>query len=80
MNEVNRDRGWRQNLGGEVVDDAASVGGVERGYPDFQLRKPDPLLRIDQRVAIQVAQLIESQEEEALEWIESVSEFDTSRP
>ncbi len=48
-----------------------------RGLRELRLVVPDPRLRsVRRRVASQVASLIRSSENEALSWIEAVSEFD----
>ena len=48
-----------------------------RGLRELRLVIPDPRLRsIRRRVAVQVAGLDRSGEDEALRWIEAVSEFD----
>jgi hypothetical protein len=49
----------------------------KRGLRELRLIVPDSRLRsIRRRVAAQVARLVRSREEEALSWIEAVSEFD----
>jgi len=48
-----------------------------RGLRELRLVVPDPRLRsVRKRVAAQVAALNRRDEEEALKWIEAVSEFD----
>ena len=48
-----------------------------RGLRELRLVIPDPRLRsVRRRVADQVARLVSAEEEEALNWIEAVSEFD----
>lgn len=52
-----------------------------RGLRELRLVVPDPRLQsVRKRVAIEVAGLERSGEDEALRWIEAVSEFDTSDP
>ncbi len=48
-----------------------------QGRRELRLNVPDPRLRsVQKRVAAQVARLNRRSENEALEWIEKVSEFD----
>jgi hypothetical protein len=50
-----------------------------RGLRELRLAVPDPRLRsVRKRVAAQVAGLNRTDEQEALTWIEAVSEFDTA--
>ena len=50
----------------------------KQGLRELRLVIPDPRSRsVRRRVAAQVAQLIRNEEDEALSWIEAVSEFDT---
>jgi hypothetical protein len=52
-----------------------------QGLRQLRLDIPDPRLRsVRKRVAAQVACLDRRNEEDALEWIEQVSEFDASDP
>jgi hypothetical protein len=52
-----------------------------RGLRELRLVVPDPRLQsVRKRVAAQVARLDRSNEDEALRWIEAVSEFDTPDP
>jgi hypothetical protein len=49
-----------------------------RGLRELRLVVPDPRLRsVRKRIAAQVARLYRNNEDEALSWIETVSEFDT---
>ena len=49
----------------------------KRGLRELRLVVPDPRLRsVRRRVAAQVARLAQSSEDDALSWIEAVSEFD----
>ena len=49
----------------------------KRGLRELRLVVPDSRLQsVRRRVAAQVARLVRSREEEALSWIEAVSEFD----
>jgi Protein of unknown function (DUF3018) len=49
-----------------------------RGLRELRMVIPDPrLTSVRRRVAVQVARLIPGSEEEALSWIEAVSEFDS---
>lgn len=49
-----------------------------RGLRELRLVVPDPRLRsVRKRIAAQVARLDRNNEDEALSWIEAVSEFDT---
>ncbi len=49
-----------------------------QGRRELRLNVPDPRLRsVHKRVAAQVARLDRRSENEALEWIEEVSEFDS---
>jgi len=51
----------------------------KRGLRELRLVVPDPRLKsIRKRVAAQVAGLDRGDEDQALRWIESVSEFDTA--
>ncbi|HSC19446.1 MAG TPA: antitoxin MazE-like protein [Rhizomicrobium sp.] len=51
----------------------------KRGLRELRLVVPDPRLKsIRRRVAAQVAGLDRGDEDRALRWIESVSEFDTA--
>ena len=48
-----------------------------RGLRELRLVVPDARLRsVRRRVAVQVARLLPAHEDEALKWIEAVSEFD----
>ena len=50
----------------------------KRGLRELRLVVPDTRLQsIRRRVAAQVSRLVQSDEDEALNWIEAVSEFDT---
>jgi hypothetical protein len=50
-----------------------------RGFRELRLVVPDTRLRsVRRRIAAQVARLDRSKEEEALTWIEAVSEFDNA--
>ena len=50
----------------------------KRGLRELRIVIPDPrLASVRRRVAVQVARLIPGSEDEALSWIEAVSEFDT---
>jgi hypothetical protein len=52
-----------------------------RGLRELRLVVPDPRLQsVRNRVAAQVGRLDRDNEEDALRWIEAVSEFDTSDP
>ena len=52
-----------------------------QGRRELRLDVPDPRLRsVRKRVAAQVARLDRRNEDEALDWIEEVSEFDASDP
>jgi hypothetical protein len=52
-----------------------------QGLRELRLEVPDPRLRsVRKRVAAQVARLNRRNEEDALEWIERVSEFDAINP
>ncbi len=49
----------------------------KRGLRELRLIVPDTRLRsVRRRVAAQVSRLVQSHEDEALSWIEAVSEFD----
>jgi hypothetical protein len=49
-----------------------------RGLRELRMVIPDPrLTSVRRRVAVQVARLIPGSEEDALSWIEAVSEFDS---
>ena len=49
----------------------------KRGLRELRLVVPDTRLRsVRRRVAAQVSRLVQSDEDEALNWIEAVSEFD----
>ena len=49
----------------------------KRGLRELRLVVPDSRLRsVRRRVAAQVSRLVQSSEEDALSWIEAVSEFD----
>ena len=53
----------------------------KRGLRELRLMIPDPRLKsIRKRVAAQVIRLDHEDEERALRWIESVSEFDAVEP
>ena len=53
----------------------------KRGLRELRLVIPDPRLKsIRKRVAMQVARLDREDENRALRWIESVSEFDAAEP
>lgn len=53
----------------------------KRGLRELRLVVPDPRLNsIRKRVTAQVARLNREHENRALNWIESVSEFDTAEP
>lgn len=53
----------------------------KRGLRELRLVVPDPRARsVRRRVAAQVARLVQSDEDEALSWIEAVSEFDEPPP
>ena len=50
----------------------------KRGLRELRLVVSDPRLRsVRRRVAAQVSRLVQSREDEALSWIEAVSEFDS---
>ncbi|HEX9170928.1 MAG TPA: antitoxin MazE-like protein [Roseiarcus sp.] len=50
----------------------------KRGLRELRLVVPDSRLQsVRRRTAANVAHLIESSEEDALNWIEAISEFDT---
>ena len=50
----------------------------KRGLRELRIVIPDPrLTSVRRRVAAQVARLIPGSEDEALSWIEAVSEFDS---
>ena len=50
----------------------------KRGLRELRIVIPDPrLTSVRRRVAAQVARLIPSSEDEAMSWIEAVSEFDS---
>jgi hypothetical protein len=50
----------------------------KRGLRELRIVTPDPrLTSVRRRVAVQVARLIAGSEDEALSWIEAVSEFGT---
>ena len=50
----------------------------KRGLRELRIVLPDPrLTSVRRRVAAQVARLIPGSEDEALSWIEAVSEFDS---
>ena len=50
-----------------------------QGRRELRLDVPDPRLRsVQKRVAAQVARLNRRNEDEALDWIEEVSEFDAA--
>lgn len=52
-----------------------------QGLRELRLVVPDPRSEsVRMRVAAQVARLDHSGEVEALDWIEAVSEFDTTKP
>lgn len=52
-----------------------------QGRRELRLDVPDPRLRsVRKRVAAQVARLDQRNEDEALSWIEKVSEFDATDP
>ena len=52
-----------------------------QGLRELRLEVPDPRLRsVRKRVAAQVACLNRRNEDDALEWIERVSEFDATDP
>lgn len=52
-----------------------------RGLRELRLIVPDSRLRsVRRRVAVEVARLDREAEDEALSWIESVSEFDAADP
>jgi Protein of unknown function (DUF3018) len=52
-----------------------------RGLRELRLVVPDPRLEsVRLRIAAEVARLDHSGEDEALNWIEAVSEFDTTNP
>ena len=52
-----------------------------QGRRELRLNVPDPLLRsVRNQVAAQVARLDRRDEDEALDWIEEVSEFDATDP
>ncbi len=52
-----------------------------QGLRELRLDVPDPRLRsVRKRVAAQVAHLDRRNEDEALDWIEEVSEFDANDP
>jgi Protein of unknown function (DUF3018) len=52
-----------------------------QGLRELRLNVPDPRLRsVRKRVAAQVARLNRRNEDEALDWIEEVSEFDATNP
>jgi Protein of unknown function (DUF3018) len=51
----------------------------KRGLRELRIVIPDPrLTSVRRRVAAQIARLIPGREEEALNWIEAVSEFDAT--
>ena len=51
----------------------------KQGRRELRLDVPDPRLRsVRNRVAAEVAQLEQRNEDEALDWIEEVSEFDAT--
>jgi hypothetical protein len=53
----------------------------KRGLRELRLMVPDPRLQsVRKRVASQVIRLNRDDEDEALRWIESVSEFDARDP
>jgi hypothetical protein len=53
----------------------------QRGLRELRLVVPDPrLASVRKRIAAQVARLDRLREEEALSWIEAVSEFDAPAP
>jgi hypothetical protein len=50
----------------------------KRGLRELRIVIPDPrLTSVRRRVAAQVARIVPGQEDEALSWIEAVSEFDS---
>ena len=50
----------------------------KRGLRELRMIIADPrLTSVRRRVAVQVARLIPGREDEALSWVEAVSEFDT---
>ena len=52
-----------------------------RGLRELRLVVPDSRLRsVRRRVAAQVARLVPSCEDEAMSWLEAVSEFDAPQP
>jgi hypothetical protein len=52
-----------------------------RGLRELRLVVPDPRLQsVRKRVAAQVARLDHRSEDDALSWIEAVSEFDAANP
>jgi hypothetical protein len=52
-----------------------------RGLRELRLVVPDPrLASVRKRVAVQTGRLDQSREDEALTWIEAVSEFDALVP
>ncbi len=53
----------------------------ERGLRELRLVVPDPKLAlVRRRVAAQLGRLDQHREDEALSWIEAVSEFDAREP
>ena len=53
----------------------------KRGLRELRLVVPDPRLPfVRKRIAAQIARLDPKQEDEALRWIEEVSEFDNPDP
>jgi len=53
----------------------------KRGLRELRLAVPDPRLRsVRKRVAAQAVRIDQGAEDEALSWIEAVSEFDTRDP
>jgi hypothetical protein len=53
----------------------------KRGLRELRLMVPDPRLKsIRNRVAAQVVRLDRQDEERALRWIESISDFDAAEP
>jgi Protein of unknown function (DUF3018) len=53
----------------------------KRGLRELRIVVPDSrLVSVRRRVAAQVARLIPATEDEALSWIEAVSEFDSPNP
>jgi hypothetical protein len=50
----------------------------KRGLRELRIVIPDPrLTSVRRRVAVQVARLIRGSEDQALSWVEAVSEFDS---